>query len=267
MSEARRQAGIALAKHAPPSSTHFPHGPEYSAQLPASYFLRATWVNTGTGVQSVSYGGLAGYPNDFFNGATIEAVVCTSIPAGETNIVDDYHDTGDFDTDTDWSVVPAIGDVFKVYFPGAIGSEGVLEVIETDPTGFPTYTVGQVAAGKICTADGDVVIDNILWSVKGASLGGVTGIAMSTDNADSEGRKQSPVMEDPIAVFARYIQFSIVGGSVDHSFPIVLEDGKSLFIHGGTGDAGTAITGAATITFTILYTRKSAGASLSSELA
>ena len=268
MSGARRQSGHALSKHAPPSSTHFPHGPEYSAWLPPEYFLRATNVVITGGSQSVHFGGLAGFPDDFFNGAIIEAVVCTNITKGETNIIDDYHDTGEFDTDTDWSSGnPAIGDKFRIYFPGAIGSKGMLEVIETDPTGFPDYTTGQAAAGIICTADGDVVIDNILWSVKDASLGAVTDIALSTNNADPEGRKQSPVMEDPVAAFARYIQFSILGGSVNHSFPITLEDGKSLYIHGGTVDGATAITGAATITFTIMYTRKTAGASLSSALA
>ena len=261
-----QQTSAVLRKHHPVTGSKLKGGNMHSNILGSKILLRANDANGST--TTLYDPSLRSYGDDFFNGMSV--VNISGIVYGESNIISDFDgDSGLVTFGTVWSAAVAQGDLFLIELPGAgiIGSQGVLEVIETAPTGFPTYTAGQGAAGLLCTADGDVVIDNILWSVKTASLGGVTNFAMSTNNADSEGKKDSTVWTDVIASFARYTQYSLIGGGGTHSFPITLESTKNLYIHGGTGDAGTAVTGGATITFTILYTRLTAGAFLSTALA
>ena len=101
-------------------------------------------------------------------------------------------------------------------------------------SGIPNNTQ---TGGTICTASGDVIIEDITYNMDDTGFAAPTNIEISTNNVAGETGAAAPILLEAIAAFGA----NETGSKKDattHTLPMVLESGKSLFIHGDDG-AGT----------------------------
>ena len=101
-------------------------------------------------------------------------------------------------------------------------------------SGIPNNTQ---TGGTICTASGDIIIEDIIFSMDDTGFAAPTNIEISTDNVVGETGAAAPILIGAIAAFGANETIS-KKDATSHTLPMVLESGKSLFIHGDDG-AGT----------------------------
>lgn len=122
-----------------------------------------------------------------------------------------------------------------------------LKVTIEDGTDIPNNS--QAAAGLLATADGDVMIEEIIIQRGATSFAGPTNYEFSTNNANGLTGVAAPIGVALLAKFAANVTSILSLDGTTKQLPFVLEDGKKLYIHGD--DAATSAGG--TTDFYIKY--------------
>jgi hypothetical protein len=121
-------------------------------------------------------------------------------------------------------------------------------------SGIPNNTQ---TGGTIFTATGDVLIEDITFNTGTTGLANPTNIEISTNNVAGKTGAAAPIFVEVISSFGANLTVS-KKEATSHTLPMLLESGKSLFIHGDDA-AGT---GAGTATITLIGKAITAGASV-----
>ena len=134
------------------------------------------------------------------------------------------------------------------------GFGNVLASATVVSSGIPNNTQ---TGGTIFTATGTVLIEDITFNTDDTGLAAPTNIEISTDNVSGKTGAGAPIFVEVIASFGANLTVS-KKDATSHTLPMLLESGKSLFIHGDDA-AGT---GAGVATVTLIGKAVSAGATV-----
>ena len=146
-------------------------------------------------------------------------------------------------TDSAASGVVTTTDSLMAYIKQLVNRAGIcIGTASVVSSGIPNNTQ---TGGTFMTATGDVIIEDILFNTNGTGLAAPTNIEISTNNVNGLNSAAKPIFVEVIASFGANLTVS-KKDATSHAFPMKLESGKSLFIHGddaaGTGAGTAAIT-------------------------
>jgi hypothetical protein len=159
-------------------------------------------------------------------------VAASDIVKMASDVLDVYSDTG--------SIAAVLSDTLK--------AESDLTAIEiaTERSGTPTAKAcglkddalmnnTQTAPGLVCTASGDVLIEQLIVEKDATLAAGPANVEFTTDNAYGLTGVDAPVAAVAVAVLtANSVQLG-TAFAVTPLVPFVLENGKKLYCHGSNG--------------------------------